>query len=94
MRSAADMMDDNCIALFAAIIGGISAQKALERTGLYKPQSPTVDKSAMIARDGEIIRRQKSGELVPDIAKDMGVSKNTVYEALRRNGIFLGKKKW
>lgn len=92
--NASSAMDLNCIALIASILGGISAQKALERTGIYKPPEPTIDKSAMEARDAEIIRRQAAGEMVKDIASDMGICITTAYNALRRNGIYLKKGKF
>ena len=71
----------NYYALMAAIIGSLSAQKALLKMGLlidHDYPKPAGWEQRKI-RDDEIIRRLQTGQRACDVAREMGIHPQFVY---------------
>ena len=75
-----DPLELNYIALCAAIMSDHSVQKVLSKLGLCE-QVQQPDTAAREQRDREIRRRFAAGQKAYDIAREMGVHRQTVYNA-------------
>lgn len=90
-----DPFEDNWLALAAAILATEerSVGEILTLIGLSVPYLHE-GQEIRRRRDAEMVRRHKEGVDVLTIAKDMGVHKQIVYNALHGAGIRLRKPKY
>lgn len=79
---SSDPLEPNFLALYASIRAEISAQKALECMGLYEQYQVLMPEDRQ-KRDAEISRRYKAGQKPGDIARDMGLHTQTVYNVTK-----------